>query len=918
MFKRQLAVLLSAAMVFTAAAPAAVLADEESTTSVSESEIPEEPAEETKAEDIAAPSETPDETEAVEEETSEEEKEETETVEKEETESVEETETEEEEKPAEPVVKAVLSKDEKKISITATGIDPEATSVVFPTWSAANNQDDIEWAAGTKQNDGSWTAEIILKNHKDIGDYYIHCYQTVAGKMTFVNKDLVTLSAPKGSVLIEDLDAVKGLFTVRITDLDVPSGITRVEVPTWGAENGQNDLFWYQAVKEGEDYIVKVDAGKHDLENGLYHVHCYITDGNGNRTFVERTTAELALEKGVTAELTEDEKVIKAIARGIAADATSVVFPVWSEKNNQDDLKWIQAVKEGTGVWSANIPVKGHKDPGTYLVHCYQTVKGSQKFFDKTTVSVTAPSGTVAVTEPDEKTGAFEASISDLSVPAGVKQIQFAVWGNADGQNDLVWHTAVKNGDSYTAVITPGEHKFETGTYNVHCYITDQNDIFAFAGKTTAEVNLEEGVSAVVASDQNTAQVQYIGPKAGMALSVAVWSEKDGQDDLIWYKMNSNANGATATVKIPSHKTEGTYNVHVYANGNQFVGKNTFVIDPIGKASVAVSDMDGSTGTFTVTVTGLSTPSGLEKVMVPVWPNGDQSKIHWYTAARSGDSYVATVNVEKHQRAFGHYDVHVYGYANNGVWGFAGSAATELAADHYMYAEKKDTYSTRVWLLNAGEGTESVVFKAWSNTNGQDDIVEYAGVKSGTGDFYADIESKKHKNGGDYTTEAYASVADTSTLAGSVTYSMAKEGEAKNQQMFQYAQGFSSDTPYLILVNRGLHRVAIYQGSRNNWKEIQYWPCVVGKPSTPTPTGTFKIKGRFNYFGDGHLCWWCTQIEGYYYFHTVLYYTDTAPKRILDGTMDAAASAGCVRLDEPNARWIYTQIPRGTTVHIYN
>ncbi len=139
-----------------------------------------------------------------------------------------------------------------------------------------------------------------------------------------------------------------------------------------------------------------------------------------------------------------------------------------------------------------------------------------------------------------------------------------------------------------------------------------------------------------------------------------------------------------------------------------------------------------------------------------------------------------------------------------------------------------------------------------------------------------------------------------------------------NQAMYDLAQGFASDTQYLILVNRGLHRVAIYQGSQNNWQEIKYWPCVVGKPSTPTPTGTFKLKGRCNWFGKDHKCWWATKIEGFYFFHTQIYYWDDAPLRILDGTMDAAASAGCIRLEEPNAYFIFKDVPRGTTVHIFN
>ncbi len=914
MMKKQLAALLSAAMVLTAVPAVPVSADEVQDAAAAES-VQEEAAEtedtagETAPEESSEEEAEPDQREDLEEKI--------ENTAEEEMPAEDESEKPEEQK-EEPSVKAVLSEDEKVITVTATGIDTSATEVLFPTWSDAKGQDDIEWAAGKKQPDGSWTVSVKVRKHKDTGRYLIHCYQTIDGKMNYFGKTEVTVTAPSGTVKTENLDAANGTFTVRLTDLTVPSGIEKVQIPVWGAVDDQNDIVWYDAVKDGEDYVVQVDAASHSYENGLYHIHCYVTDGNGFTGFAGRTTAEIAMESGVTAELSEDETTIRVTARGINADATAVQFPTWSEKNAQDDLKWVKAKKAAATVWTADIPVKGHKDTGIYQIHCYQTVKGKQKFFGKAQVTVTAPSGTVTASEPDQKTGAFEAQISSLKVPAGVKQIQFAVWGEPDSQNDIVWHNAVKKGDAYTVSVTPGEHKFETGRYFVHCYITDKNDIMSFAGSTEVQVSMQEGVSAAVASDEKTVEIQYVGPKAGGALKAAVWSAEGGQDDLVWYDLKQNGNGASGKAVINKHKTAGEYFVHVYTGSNTFVGNTGFTLGGVSSAKVTVSAVNGQKGTFKVTVSGISSPSGISKVMVPVWPNGDQSKIYWYTASVSGDSYTCTVNVSRHSRAFGHYTIHVYGYAENGIVGFAGNAETDLNADRYVYAEKTGTYTTRVWLLNAGSDASGASFKAWSNTNGQDDLVTYTGTRSGSSDFYADVQSKKHKNGGNYTTEAYVKTSAGSTLAGTVTYSMAKEGEAKNKSMYQLAQGFASDTNYLILVNRGIHRVAIYQGSQNNWKEIKYWPCVVGKPSTPTPTGTYKIKGRFDWFGSDHKCWWATQIQGYYYFHTVLYYWGDAPTKILDGTMDAAASMGCIRLEEPNARWIYTTIPRGTTVHIYN
>ena len=54
---------------------------------------------------------------------------------------------------------------------------------------------------------------------------------------------------------------------------------------------------------------------------------------------------------------------------------------------------------------------------------------------------------------------------------------------------------------------------------------------------------------------------------------------------------------------------------------------------------------------------------------------------------------------------------------------------------------------------------------------------------------------------------------------------------------------------------------------------------------------------------------------GDYLFHSVLCWPNGA---IADGRVGMALSHGCVRLEVQNAKWIYDNIPRGTTVVVYN
>lgn len=127
---------------------------------------------------------------------------------------------------------------------------------------------------------------------------------------------------------------------------------------------------------------------------------------------------------------------------------------------------------------------------------------------------------------------------------------------------------------------------------------------------------------------------------------------------------------------------------------------------------------------------------------------------------------------------------------------------------------------------------------------------------------------------------------------------------------------YGSTTPYIIMVDRSAHTVGIYQGWQGCWSNVQYWSCANGKPSTPTVSGVFSVGNKGYYFDSGaYRCFWWTQFYGDYLFHSVLCWPNGA---IADGRVGMALSHGCVRLEVQNAKWIYDNIPRGTTVVVYN
>lgn len=131
------------------------------------------------------------------------------------------------------------------------------------------------------------------------------------------------------------------------------------------------------------------------------------------------------------------------------------------------------------------------------------------------------------------------------------------------------------------------------------------------------------------------------------------------------------------------------------------------------------------------------------------------------------------------------------------------------------------------------------------------------------------------------------------------------------------AQGYSSPTSYLILVNYTYHTVSIYKGSYKNWSLTQCYPCSMGKDSSKTPIGTHYIYGKTYSFGDSdHTCYYASGFIGMQYlFHSVLYYPGTF--NVKDGRLGLNISNGCIRLYIDDAQWIYNNVPVNTRVEIY-
>ena len=126
-----------------------------------------------------------------------------------------------------------------------------------------------------------------------------------------------------------------------------------------------------------------------------------------------------------------------------------------------------------------------------------------------------------------------------------------------------------------------------------------------------------------------------------------------------------------------------------------------------------------------------------------------------------------------------------------------------------------------------------------------------------------------------------------------------------------------STTSYFINVDLENQKTYIYKGKPDKWQLVRTCPCSTGISGEDTPSGSFSTKEKGDWFfsdkyEQGGKYW--TQITGDILFHSVPFNKDKTT--VLDYTMNKPSSHGCIRLSIDDAKWIYTNIPKGSKVII--
>lgn len=476
-----------------------------------------------------------------------------------------------------PTIKDIkVSKSSGKYTITAKVEDDYALdSVLFPTWTTKNGQDDLVWGTGIV-NGNTVTYTVDIKDHKyESGSYNTHIYAyDKSGKRTVeaVAPQNVTVTAP----IIDNVkvSTQSGKYTISAT-INGGYGIEQVLFPTWTSSNGQDDLTWGQGTVTGNTVTYTVDIKNHKNEVGNYNTHIYAYDKLGNCTVYVLPIQKVSINPLKISDVNVTQgageyTITGKISGGYGNKSTE--FPTWTSANGQDDIIWGKGNVNGD-TFTYTVSTNDHKgESGSYITHIYaMDAVGNKATYVVPTQSIKASEMVIKNVKVSNSAGKYTVSATINGGYGGIDKVMFPTWSNANGQDDLVWGIGNVVGNTVTYTVDMKDHRYESGPYTTHIYAYDKfGKVKTYAVPMQSIKNNAPVIknAAIKESGAGTYTVECeVSDDYGVAsISFATWTTYNGQDDLIWQSAPVTNGKATLTVFASDHYYEsGEYNTHIYA-----------------------------------------------------------------------------------------------------------------------------------------------------------------------------------------------------------------------------------------------------------------------------------------------------------------------------------------------------------------
>ena len=404
---------------------------------------------------------------------------------------------------------------------------------------------------------------------------------------------------------------------------------------------------------------------------------------NGNDISYEKNEAPVISNAKITNVSRSGYTVTCTVTDDNAVDR--VLMPTWSENNGQDDLIWYTANRSGN-TYTIEVKTSNHKnDSGKYHTDIY--AYDSEGKVSKVELTATVPGANEApvisnakITNVSQSGYTVTCTVTDDNA---VDRVLMPTWSENNGQDDLIWYTANRTGNTYTIEVDMMNHNYDTGKINTDIYAYDDEGEYS---KLELDTKIEENQAPVISdvkvinvtSDEYTVICKVTDDLEVVRVQMPTWTVNNGQDDIVWHEAELKNGVATFTVNRKDHNFEyGDYITHIYAYDRE--GLKGFSI--CGTVNLKEPDINTSTkpiiknvkisnindSGYTVTCTVLSN-NKITEVLFPTWTyKNEQDDLIWGVGQKLENEYTFRVNRSDHNYEFGTYVTHIYAYDEKGA-----------------------------------------------------------------------------------------------------------------------------------------------------------------------------------------------------------------------------------------------------------
>ena len=352
-----------------------------------------------------------------------------------------------------------------------------------------------------------------------------------------------------------------------------------------------------------------------------------------------------------------------------------------------------------------------------------------------------------------------------------------------------------------------------------------------------------------------------------LGVSVPIWSEKNGQDDIIWYNATRLSNGNyKVNVSLSDHKNErGLYNVHLY-----YVETNGKLVGVGGTTYTVPAKVEETHTTTSYSLPDSGTYTFKERSSIKAEPRVASPELAYYDAGMS-------VNYDKIVSGDGYQWLSYLSFNGNRRYvAVAKLAQQESKPSGTINIENLSNLGFDVHITNVSGGDKAiqgVSVPVWTVKDGQDDLVWHQADRQSDGSYKVRININDHKaEAGEYIVHLYyvqdgkmVGIGGTSTtvpvqnatrhnLPASGSYTFTARTGIKTQPLVAnpdvsyYDAGMSVN--YDKVVNNDGYTWLSYLSYSGNRFYVAIAPTSVTKPveqpvqpSTPS-SGTYTFKER--------------------------------------------------------------------------